>query len=84
MPPGPWGLPVIGSAPRFDLRDISTFRHLWKTYGDLYTLRAGKNAFVVVNGYETLREVFVKNGDKTSDRPSVHGLDVLLQKSGIT
>ena len=82
LPPGPWGYPIIGSIPRFDLRKISTFRNLRKQYGDLYTLTFGQRNIVVVNGYDTLREVFVKHGDKTADRPSNYSFDVLNKKSG--
>ena len=82
LPPGPLGYPIIGSFPRFDFRQISTIRNLWKQYGDLYTLHFGSKTVVFVNGYETLREVFVKNADKTSDRPNLYTLEVLNEKSG--
>ena len=82
LPPGPWGYPIVGALASYDFRNISTFRNLWKKYGDLYTLSFGSNPFVMVNGYDTLKEIFVTNGDKTSDRPSCYNFDVLLAKSG--
>ena len=82
LPPEPWGYPLIGSVPRFDLSKLSTFRELRKQYGDLYTLQFGHRTVVVINGYETLREVFIKHGDKTSDRPSMYTFDVLDKNAG--
>ena len=82
LPPGPWGYPIIGTLPRFDLSRISTFRNLWKQYGDLYTLQFGNRTVVMVNGYNTLREMLLKHGDDTLDRPSNYSFDVLLEKSG--
>ena len=66
-----------------DPTKLSDFRDLWRKYGDLYTINIGQQTIVAVNGYETLREVFIKNGDKTSDRPNLYTIDVMLQKSGI-
>lgn len=66
LPPGPVGLPVLGVLPRFDFRDIETYRRLRRQYGDIYSLNLGLQKVVVVSGYEMLREVFVVNGDATS------------------
>ena len=82
LPPGPWGYPIIGSVPRFDFSKISTFRDLRKMYGDLFTIRSGLQTIVYVNGYDTLRDVFITHGDKTSDRPNLHSFNVLVKKSG--
>ncbi|CAG2249317.1 unnamed protein product [Mytilus edulis] len=44
------------------------FRNFRRTYGDVFSLILGSNTLVVVNGFEALKEVFVKNGDVTSER----------------
>lgn len=83
LPPGPLGLPILGVLPRFDFRDIETYRRLRRQYGDIYSLNLGLQKVVVVCGYEMLREVFVVNGDATSDRPQNYLMKELSENAGM-
>ncbi|XP_069129908.1 cytochrome P450 2J6-like [Argopecten irradians] len=68
-PPGPVGYPVIGNLPLFlSGNRTATFRKLQRKYGDVFSLRLGSCNMVVINGYDTLREAFIKHGDTLSDR----------------
>ena len=50
--------------------DISeTFSWMRKKAGDIFSLNLAGQHLIVINGYENIREVLVKNADATSDRP---------------
>lgn len=83
FPPGPVGFPVLGVLPLFDFRDIETYRRLRRQYGDIYSLNLGLQKVVVVCGYKMLREVFVVNGDATSDRPQNYLMKELSENAGM-
>ena len=72
LPPGPPTVPFLGNllsvSPETMLDKFQEYR---KKYGDVFSLIMGSRTLVVVNGYETLREVFIKHGDTTSERPDI-------------
>ncbi|XP_033742682.1 cytochrome P450 2F2-like [Pecten maximus] len=85
VPPGPQPLPLIGNMGYFRSKDkLQTFRKLRKIYGDVFSLRVGGNLFIVFNGYETLKEAFVKNGDVFSDRPRTYIMELMSRGRGIS
>jgi hypothetical protein len=43
---------------------------LQKKHGDLFTLKISGRMIIVVCGYETIKEVLVKNGEVSSGRPA--------------
>ncbi|XP_069129904.1 cytochrome P450 2B4-like [Argopecten irradians] len=70
-PPGPIGYPVIGNFGMFTIANrTATFKKLRRKYGDVFSLRLGSCNMVVINGYDTLREAFIKHGDTLSERPN--------------
>ncbi|XP_060077641.1 cytochrome P450 2C3-like [Ylistrum balloti] len=84
LPPGPTPLPLLGNL--LDLASTDqriTFRKLQEKYGDLVTLHVGSFTMVVVSGYDTLRELFVKRGDVTSDRPDLFAFREVMKWQGI-
>lgn len=71
FPPGPTPLPVIGNMHNLvgGSNILEVIRKLRKQYGDIFCLSLGKNWTVVVNGRTNMKELFVKKGEITSDRP---------------
>lgn len=69
LPPGPKGLPLLGvlNNPQ---KMFQQFREYRKQFGDIFGFYTGRSYTVVVNGGETIRDVFVKKGDVYSVRPS--------------
>lgn len=82
LPPGPSPLPIIGNI--LDLGDgkntVNVFRSLRKKYGDIFSLSLGSYWVVVVNGKEKLKEIFVKNGEFTSNRPPLYAINIFKNK----
>ncbi|XP_021361353.1 cytochrome P450 2C38-like isoform X1 [Mizuhopecten yessoensis] len=69
-PPGPTGYPLVGNFPLFMSGSrTKKIKRLRQTYGDVFSLRLGSKRMVVINGYEALKETFVKNDDVFSERP---------------
>ena len=71
LPPGPRILPFIGNVyPLFGTKDVlKSFHALRRKYGDIFTLTIGGKYFVIVNGYDTFREIFIDKGDFVSNGP---------------
>ncbi|OWF51175.1 cytochrome P450 2H2-like [Mizuhopecten yessoensis] len=85
LPPGPTPLPLLGNILNLagSSDPLQTFRKLREKYGDLVTLHVGSYTIVVVSGYDTLRELFVKRGDVTSDRPNTFAFREITKGEGI-
>jgi len=70
LPPGPRSLPFVGNLLLLSKGNIlQTFRDLRSKYGDFYSLKLGCHDVIVINGYETLKELLVKRGSEVSERP---------------
>ncbi|KAK3084094.1 hypothetical protein FSP39_008030 [Pinctada imbricata] len=68
LPPGPPIIPFLGNL-NINFGDILTeFRKFRLQYGDLYSLVIGSRTVVIVNGHQTLKEIFIKHGDIASER----------------
>ena len=73
-PPGPPGLPIVGTLPFLGKYQYLTFANLAKKYGNVFQIRLGNRPVVVVNGLETLvKTSFKKQGD-FAGRPKLYTL----------
>jgi hypothetical protein len=50
---------------------METFMEYRQKYGDVFSLITGSRVLVVVSGYDTLREIFIKHEDVVSERPDI-------------
>ncbi|XP_077993043.1 cytochrome P450 2J2-like [Glandiceps talaboti] len=85
-PPGPWGLPLVGMLPFVGKDPAKIYMEMAEKYGDVFSIRLGGRLFVVLNGYDAVREAFVKNGDVFSGRPFesrtlVHGQNLIARQA---
>ncbi|KAH8385475.1 hypothetical protein KR093_007931 [Drosophila rubida] len=58
LPPGPWGLPVIGYLLFMGSEKHTRFMELAKRYGSLFSTRLGSQLTVVMSDYKMIRECF--------------------------
>ncbi|KAK8703392.1 hypothetical protein V6N13_021708 [Hibiscus sabdariffa] len=57
LPPGPRGLPLLGSLPFLKPELHSYFRELSETYGPIFKLQLGKRTCIVINSPPIAKEV---------------------------
>jgi hypothetical protein len=70
LPPGPPTVPFLGNLLSVSPDTLmETFMEYRQKYGDVFSLITGSRVLVVVSGYDTLREIFIKHGDVVSERP---------------
>ena len=80
-PPGPTTIPVIGNMHNIAKGHVlETFREMRMKYGDIFSLSLGQFWVIVVNGTENLRDLLVKNGEYTSDRPPLFFMELFMKK----
>lgn len=67
VPPGPWGLPIIGYLPFLNREKPNVqFSELAKKYGDVFQLRMGSLKMDVVNSQRAVRQYYAKSGQTLS------------------
>ncbi|XP_074648421.1 cytochrome P450 1A1-like [Tubulanus polymorphus] len=69
LPPGPWGLPIIGHLTSIGKNPHLTFMKMRAKYGDVFRIRLGGFPTIVVNGNELIREVTNARVDDFAGRP---------------
>ncbi|KAJ8985266.1 hypothetical protein NQ317_007051 [Molorchus minor] len=75
LPPGPWGLPILGSLP-FLKGDLHLhFRDLTHKYGSLISTRLGSQLIVVLSDYKMIRDAFRK--EEFTGRPNTEFTNIL-------
>ncbi|XP_005100922.1 cytochrome P450 2B4 [Aplysia californica] len=71
LPPTPTiSLPVVGHLLSMNPQDPRSQMKKWREkVGDVFSLYLGPNVVIVLNGYDAIKEAFVKRADDFSDRP---------------
>ncbi|XP_067651954.1 cytochrome P450 2U1-like [Haliotis asinina] len=83
LPPGPPLLPFLGNALSMGSDPRITFKKLRQQYGDIFCLYMFNTPVIVLNGYSTLKDAFVKNADVFSDRPHSLISDFIAKGKGL-
>ncbi|XP_035002562.1 cytochrome P450 2U1 [Hippoglossus stenolepis] len=52
-------------------------------YGPVFSVFAGKQLIVVLNGYEAVKEALVKHPEEFSDRPDIPSVSIMTKRKGI-
>ncbi|XP_053113649.1 cytochrome P450 1B1-like [Hemicordylus capensis] len=68
-PPGPVGWPLLGNVLQLGRLPHLTFCELARRYGDVFQLRLGMRAIVVLNGEAAIRQALVQQGGLFAGRP---------------
>ncbi|KAK0137593.1 Cytochrome P450 1B1 [Merluccius polli] len=67
-PPGPFAWPLVGNAAQLGAAPHVYFARLAKKYGDVFQIRLGRRAVVVLNG-AAIKQALVKQGPAFAGRP---------------
>ncbi|KAL1938290.1 hypothetical protein VTO73DRAFT_11741 [Trametes versicolor] len=79
LPPGPRGLPVLGNALQLPTTFAERALHEWgKTFGDVVYFKIFRTSAIVLNTFETARDLLDKRSAIYSDRPRLVLLMELL------
>ncbi|XP_069050331.1 cytochrome P450 2J2-like isoform X1 [Lepisosteus oculatus] len=84
FPPGPWGLPFVGNIFNIDFKQlhISTAK-LAEIYGNVYSLRLGRNKAVFVTGYQMVKEALINQAETFAARPPSPTMERLYSNYGL-
>uniref|UniRef100_A0A8C6LM39 Cytochrome P450 family 2 subfamily J member 2 n=1 Tax=Nothobranchius furzeri TaxID=105023 RepID=A0A8C6LM39_NOTFU len=70
FPPGPRTLPFIGNILSLDSKQPQNyFIKLAEIYGNIFTVRLGKDTFVILCGHKMMKEALVTQAENFVDRP---------------
>ncbi|XP_071491230.1 cytochrome P450 2J6-like [Diadema antillarum] len=83
LPPGPWGLPLVGSIFSLGKQPHMTLMDMARKYGNVFTLNLAGQLVVVLNGYDTVREALVKKAGVFAGRPHLALTQELTEGQGI-
>ena len=83
LPPGPPYVPILGSMPFMGKTDTrEAYRTMRIKYGDIFTVRFGPETFIVINGYEALKDVLVDKGQLFAGKPHAYFMQGMARNSG--
>ncbi|XP_042870726.1 uncharacterized protein LOC122252352 [Penaeus japonicus] len=74
LPPGLWGLPIIGKLPSEEICLHDQIRALRKKFGNIVSWRMGSRIFIFFCDYKTIKAAFAK--PEFADRPDLYSLTV--------
>ncbi|GAB6027946.1 Cytochrome P450 2 sub R member 1 [Chamberlinius hualienensis] len=69
LPPGPWGIPIVGYLPWLSNKAYLDFIEIGKKYGGLFSIKLGNETVVVLNDWPTIKACLVDKSKTFSGRP---------------
>ncbi len=71
LPPGPWGLPLLGSGFKLDIGNLPQLLIKWHgNYGDIFSFSLPVHQdVIVVSSDELIQEVLIKRSSEFSNKP---------------
>ncbi|XP_077785791.1 cytochrome P450 2J2-like [Podarcis muralis] len=83
-PPGPLQLPVIGGMWRLGVKPrVDTLIKLAKQYGNIYTIWLGHVPFVVLSGFQAVKEALIDHSEELDERPETPFFVDIAEGKGI-
>ena len=79
-PPGPRGLPLIGVAATLVKKPQVALKEWSKNFGPVMSVRVGRSDWIILSDYKAVKEGFIKQGMKLSNRPPNYFSDHVLSK----
>lgn len=84
LPPGPWGLPIVGYFPFLGKYPYKTLARLGRKYGSVYTLPLGHKYAVVLNDWKGIQEALIQQAETFSGRPSTVLIEDVVQRADVS
>ena len=84
LPPGPAGLPLLGSLLDLQADVLELMARTRREYGDIFRLRLGPFDFIVLHDPALIREVVLERAADFSRSPSYDGLRLILGNGLLT
>ncbi|XP_073497631.1 cytochrome P450 2C23-like isoform X2 [Phyllobates terribilis] len=85
MPPGPFPLPIVGNFLNIQKDGlVPSLTKMARTYGPIYTVYFGTRPFVVLTGYQIIKEALVEMGDVFLNRGDLPFLGCIFNHAGLT
>lgn len=75
LPPGPWGVPILGYLPFIKGATHLHFDELAKKFGSIFSIRLGSELIVVLSDYRIIRDSFRR--EEFSGRPHTDFMNIL-------
>ena len=83
LPPGPFGLPIVGILPYLDPKNPSVdVLRMSKRYGKVFGGFLGSYRAVFLNDYDTIKETFSRTDDVFNDRPRISAFELYSNGQG--
>ncbi|XP_062437342.1 cytochrome P450 2J2-like [Rhea pennata] len=83
FPPGPQLFPLVGTFVDFKQPLHLALQKLTARYGNIFSVQFGSLRFVVVNGYQMVREALVHQAEIFADRPNIPLLQEIFRGFGL-
>ncbi|XP_032923022.1 cytochrome P450 2J2-like [Catharus ustulatus] len=83
FPPGPQLFPLVGTFVDFKQPLHLALQKLTGRYGNIFSVQFGSLTFVVVNGYQMVREALVHQAEIFADRPNIPLLQEIFKGFGL-
>ncbi|XP_010223423.1 PREDICTED: cytochrome P450 1A4 [Tinamus guttatus] len=76
-PPGPRGLPILGSVLQLRKDPHLVLAKLSQQYGDVMEISIGTRRVLVLSGLDTIKQALVKQGEDFMGRPDLHSFQYI-------
>ncbi|XP_072789050.1 uncharacterized protein CYP2J40 [Taeniopygia guttata] len=83
FPPGPQLFPLVGTVVDFKQPLHLALQKLTGQYGNIFSVQFGSLTFVVVSGYQMVREALVHQAETFADRPNIPLLQEIFRGFGL-
>nr|XP_039271201.1 cytochrome P450 2C23-like [Styela clava] len=83
LPPGPRGIPILGTIPFWGSNPAKKLTEWSKTYGGAYTIRSGTNDILIITDYEIMYDVHIRQASKMGARPRLGVFETANKGIGI-